>query len=410
MAAILLGWMFRLLRYNEVKYTLLGLFIGLSVWYLGAGAAFHRTIWFRANGLHHRVLRNSGSGCHCTIKDRKQNIYFLKVHKSGSTTLASIFVRHAKKHKLILGKTTRRVTGWIGWPSPMMPKHLWKASIVDKKLTLGGPLINVIAMHSIYNRDTVKSVMPADTASIGILRSPFSHFQSLFDYYQFNIAKQVKLEKFDAMKEYLENPEKYEKPFFSKKWVRNFQFTEFGYADKDVTNVAAISSYIKYLDNNFLTVAILEHLDESLILLRRLLCWKIEDIIVLHMNKNNHKVHAVKKGTEMYGYLRRLHEQWSTADYMLYDHFNQTLWQQIKLQGSTFYSELRFYRLLMKDIKRFCQGAGGDPYRVSRAIGDSEITVSNSDWTDEFRITRATCTKLSKRLYANVDLFVNKIP
>jgi galactose-3-O-sulfotransferase 3 len=311
--------------------------------------------------------------------------------------MASIFVRHAKKHRLILGLTTKFVKGW---PKPMMPKHPRKGFV--KNLTLGGPLINVIAM---YSRATIKTVMPAETASVAILREPFSHFQSLFDYL-FDRTKQVHI-KSDAIKYYLEHPEKYEKPFLDGKWVRNFQFTEFGYPDKDITAVSAINSYIKYLDDNFLTVIILEHFNESLILLRRLLCWKLEDVLVLHLNKNHHDVRAVQKGTQRYCYLARLHKQWSAADYVLYNHFNQTLWQNIKAQGPTFYSELRYYKLLMKDIGRFCGHAEGDFYMVS-ALVDSELLVKKSDWTDEFRVTKATCTELGRHLY-NVDLFVNEI-
>ena len=42
-------------------------------------------------------------------------------------------------------------------------------------------------------------------------------------------------------------------------------------------------------------------------------------------------------------------------DYLLYDHFNQSLWKQIKIEGQDFWEELKYFRILKQNVSEFCQ-------------------------------------------------------
>ena len=42
-------------------------------------------------------------------------------------------------------------------------------------------------------------------------------------------------------------------------------------------------------------------------------------------------------------------------DYLLFDHFNQSLWKQIKIEGQDFWEELQYFKILKHNVSEFCQ-------------------------------------------------------
>lgn len=81
-------------------------------------------------------------------------------------------------------------------------------------------------------------------------------------------------------------------------------------------NETAIDAKIAELDSIFDLVMLQEFLDESLILLKNLLCWTTEDIITLKNNarKNDQKM-------EMNDEIKQKIEIWNRADTKLYKFF-----------------------------------------------------------------------------------------
>lgn len=53
---------------------------------------------------------------------------------------------------------------------------------------------------------------------------------------------------------------------------------DLGFENKLFENRNAMTQYINYIENEFDLVLINEYFDESLILLRNLLCWDLQDI------------------------------------------------------------------------------------------------------------------------------------
>lgn len=116
--------------------------------------------------------------------------------------------------------------------------------------------------------------MPKDTLYITVLRHPVQLFESMYNYY--------KLEKFYKFPFEQFNNESAILPDFSKRFVgkigTNQMLFDLGYSIHDITP-SILAAYIEQIENSFDLVMIEEFLDESLIFLKNLLCWTIDDVI-----------------------------------------------------------------------------------------------------------------------------------
>ena len=75
-----------------------------------------------------------------------------------------------------------------------------------------------------------------------------------------------------------------------------------------------------FLKQEFDLVMLMEYFDESLVLLKRRFCWKMEDILYFELNE--------RMGIEKQDVTSQVREQirkWNSADVLLYDAFNQML-------------------------------------------------------------------------------------
>ncbi|XP_078681869.1 galactose-3-O-sulfotransferase 3-like [Branchiostoma floridae x Branchiostoma belcheri] len=133
-------------------------------------------------------------------------------------------------------------------------------------------------------------------------------------------------------------------------------------------------------------------MDESLVLLRRLMCWEIQDVLYDTTPKNvrNYTYKSYTLTDEELANLRR----WKAVDYRLYDTFNTSLWRKIAGQGPDFYQELHYYRELNKNVSWFCRGEQRRKPRL-------KLTVETSLWSPQFVVDAKYCKEISAR---SVDL------
>ena len=137
---------------------------------------------------------NSTGGSQC---EAAHNIYFLKVHKCGSTTVYNTLFRYGIRNKLTF----------------MLFKHKWPYPEIDyTKSMLSDPVnykhwnntYNMFIDHSIYNETYLMKRMPHDVRRIAIIREPVSYLRSVFHFY--NLFQRFNLEESDlSIGKYLEN-------------------------------------------------------------------------------------------------------------------------------------------------------------------------------------------------------------
>ena len=112
----------------------------------------------------------------------------------------------------------------------------------------------------------------------------------------------------------------------------------------------AVNEYIQFLDKEFDLVMIMDYFDESLLLMKRLLCWQMEDILYLKLNERQDE----EKDTVLTDDVRENVKRWNKADVLLFEYFNKSFWKKIENEGETFNKELNTFRQKNWEIKRAC--------------------------------------------------------
>ncbi|GBN23350.1 hypothetical protein AVEN_218297-1, partial [Araneus ventricosus] len=67
----------------------------------------------------------------------------------------------------------------------------------------------------------------------------------------------------------------------------NQMLFDLGMDDKAFSNNSAVMDYVRFVDSVFDLVMVRERMDESLVLLKELLCWDVDDVIIFHLNARN---------------------------------------------------------------------------------------------------------------------------
>lgn len=154
-------------------------------------------------------------------------------------------------------------------------------------------------------------------------------FESLFVYYSlycqtFKRVANMSLEAF------LNDPWRYYRPEEQDSmYARNtLTFDLGGDKDRPATDKVYAQSFTAYVAKTFSLVMISEYFDESLILLRHLLSWDLEDVVYFKLNM---RTESSKQSVnpELSAKIRA----WNSVDAYLYDYFNATLWRRLSALG-----------------------------------------------------------------------------
>ncbi|XP_006823240.1 galactose-3-O-sulfotransferase 2-like [Saccoglossus kowalevskii] len=301
---------------------------------------------------------------------RHNNVVFLKTHKTGSDTTSQIFVRFADTHNLSIVLPTE--TWNLGWPSTVREKKYIHSKDNAK--------FNILCLHCVYNRNAFDNIMADGTKYVTILRNPWNQFKSAFNY--FGWSKLVEKENENTtqyLEKFLEHPGRFYKweNETTRVYMRNFMSFDLGLPPTQYDDVNAIMTFVKMRENEFDLVMILEYYDESLILLRRMLCWKLRDILYIPINVS-------KKTTHVQPYAEQLYRHFSQADFTLYEHFKEIFLQRLK-KSPSLSEEVTYFRQINSDYKLFCTQAERN--------SSMKFEVNKSDWNDMFQIDSSYCTK-----------------
>ncbi|CAH1251200.1 GAL3ST1 [Branchiostoma lanceolatum] len=310
----------------------------------------------------------------------RTNFVFIKVHKAGSTTTAAVMARFALRRNLSVMSPVSGGGVHAAWPNTDLT--------LDDFYHTPDEVYNVLFHHTVYNKEWMERKFPSDTAYLAIIRQPFSHLKSTFNFYGIDRSLPFK-NKDNPLKEFLKNPSRYPTSFRLRGVLvdktRNAQAFDLGYPVEKATDMKGGEEYIEQLDRDFTLVLILEYFDHSLVMLRRLMCWETKDILYDTTPRRQQKYpYKSYRPTEVE---REAHRQWSPVDYAMYHRFNQTLWQKIAQQGPDFFQELTYFRQVNQQVNEFCR------QKKPRAAKQ----IPESTWGSAFNITDQSCSLL--RMY-----------
>ncbi|XP_035665489.1 galactose-3-O-sulfotransferase 3-like isoform X2 [Branchiostoma floridae] len=318
------------------------------------------------------------------------NVAFLKVHKCGSTTVANLMFRFGDKHNLIVALPPKRDRPTIG--------RLGTIKDSDYKHPPGGKRWNIFAHHAMYDRTRFHQLMAPDTRYVTILREPLGRLQSAFKYFHLQryfpgLEKETR-RGMPPVVTYLTRPEywdpRYRPPRRSENkehfCFRNCMARDLGLKEKDYDNKIAVQKFVKDIENDFSTVLILQHLEESLVLLKRRMCWTFHDILYTY-GRSSRKQRYNRKVPITAAMTDRFYKH-NNADVMLYTRFNDLLQQDIKREGDDFLREVKYFKRVNNDVKRYC--------RSKKRKGQGKMVITRSRWNDAFSVDSTFCGRYGK--------------
>ncbi|XP_002741018.1 galactosylceramide sulfotransferase-like [Saccoglossus kowalevskii] len=277
----------------------------------------------------------------------RTNVVFLKTYKTASTTVASILVRYGINRNLSFVLPSGHVGDWFS------RTHRFNSKMVKSMLPpLPGTGYSMLVSHVPFNKTAIAEVIP-NAIYITILRHPVDAFESIFGFFRIprylNISANTNQ---DPLEVFLSNPKKYIKRAsdpYHKTLLRNRQIFDVG-LDRDYNdNDIAIDTVIERAASEFDLVMIAEYFDESLVLLKKILCWSFDDIIYIKQNKRSD---VLRFGLNDWKRQRIL--ELNSADYKLYQHFNRTLWIKIESCGDEFNNDLAIFRSMLQKMHSEC--------------------------------------------------------
>ncbi|XP_060085737.1 galactose-3-O-sulfotransferase 2-like [Ylistrum balloti] len=301
------------------------------------------------------------------------HIVFLKVPKAASTTIANIFLRYGDEKNLIFAVPRNHKPGGYSFTSQYFlppPKNR---------------SYDIACAHARYNRTHYSKVFPNDTVYIAIMREPFQHFKS---YVRFFRPKRIlHIPGKNPVLNFLSSNEKTWNSSARAEPICNSMARYLGFPRRlffQKWNQSIAEEFIHKLKMEIDLVLILEFLDESLVLMRRMLNWDLRHVLHgrLHVTKSQDL--RLKFGTDE----ANLHKKCAHLDYQLYGLFFRKLKETLKTQPPDFFEEVAYFRKVRVKYNNFCSSA------MSETDLHSTTAFEGSVWNKPFVISREHCKKL----------------
>lgn len=257
----------------------------------------------------------------CGDTGKSHNVVFLKTHKTGSSTMSNIMLRYADTHNLTVGLPLEGKWELGGYPA-YIDKRL-----IDPQL----PKYNILGHHFRFNTENLNNIMPDDTKYITIIRSPVDNVESVFGFFQDQepfIHWMDDIETTQRLGTFYADPTRFfntETDWFFRS--KNHMFFDIGFNvinDED----AYIDQTIATIDKTFTFILLTDFFDESLILMKNLLCWDWDDVVYIKFKMRTDEAKATINPT-----LAEQIKRWNRSDFKLYDYFNNTFWQRVDQFG-----------------------------------------------------------------------------
>nr|XP_027207877.1 galactosylceramide sulfotransferase-like [Penaeus vannamei] len=184
------------------------------------------------------------------------------------------------------------------------------ADLLPPRLVPPGGKVDVFALHARLDVRESQKVLHQDALWITVVRDPVDVFESLFAYYDLREIYRMDVSDFPFAP--MSTLKKL--PRASDLLGKNQMLFDLGF-DDDLSG-ARLGQAIEATDRLFDLVMVAERMDESLVLLRHLLCWSLHDIVAFAKN-------ARRKGVRpaLDAHTRRTLRELNDADVQLYEHF-----------------------------------------------------------------------------------------
>ncbi|XP_006972996.1 galactosylceramide sulfotransferase isoform X2 [Peromyscus maniculatus bairdii] len=285
-------------------------------------------------------VNGSAGGC-----QPRRDIVFMKTHKTASSTLLNILFRFGQKHGLKFAFPNGRNDFHY-------PSFFARSLVQDYR---PGACFNIICNHMRFHYEEVRGLVRPGAAFITVIRDPARLFESSFHYFGSVVPLTWKLSSRDKLAEFLQDPDRYYDPSgYNAHYLRNLLFFDLGYDSGLDPGSPRVQEHILEVERRFHLVLLQEYFDESLVLLRELLCWDLEDVLYFKLNARRDS-----PVPRLSGELYRRATAWNLLDARLYHHFNASFWRKVEAFGrERMVREVAELRQANERMRRICIDGG----------------------------------------------------
>ncbi|KAM3930972.1 galactose-3-O-sulfotransferase 2-like [Leptodactylus fuscus] len=247
----------------------------------------------------------------------RTNIFFLKTHKTASSTIMNILFRYGESHNLTFAFPT--IKYHYDYPNLFSTDNVLGFS-TEKEQNY-----NIMCHHMRFHLPEVEKIMPSDTFYFTILRNPVTLMESAFSYYKdsSSFIRTTDIETF------LKNPKRhYNKWMYDSGYAKNLMTFDLGINHNGPESEKQFKLLWRAVDAVFDLVLIAEYFDESLVLLKDALCWTLDDVLSFPLNlRSDRSRHVLSAQTE------EKIKSWNQLDWQLYMYFNHSFWSRVENFG-----------------------------------------------------------------------------
>ena len=141
-------------------------------------------------------------------------------------------------------------------------------------------MFNFFVSHSQWNLKEVRKLVGTNAKIVTILRDPIEVFESGYVYFGLQKAYNIDINQF--MEQYiLQDPLRSPRMIFGK----NQLLYNLGMHAEQMESDLEVDKMIQEIDKNFDLVMLTERMEESIVLMKNLLCWDLKD--VAHLKVSN---------------------------------------------------------------------------------------------------------------------------
>ncbi|NXO30995.1 G3ST2 sulfotransferase, partial [Cisticola juncidis] len=276
----------------------------------------------------------------------KTDIVFLKVHKSASSTVMNILFRFGEMHNLTFAFPQ-------GGGFQLYYPHHFLARFVQGFSPHSPRRFNILCHHMRFLQPEVQKVVPGSAVYFSILRNPVQLMESSFVYYKGASA----FSRVRSLEQFLSQPELYYDPSRGDRhYARNLITFDFGFNPDGDASPERVQLMLKAIEASFDFVLISEYFDESMVLLKEMLCWDLDSVVSFPLNSRDSRTRSTLPASAV----ERL-KAWNRLDWEIYTHFNRTFWARIHrdIGGERLRREVAVLRARQAELARTClQGSG----------------------------------------------------
>uniref|UniRef100_A0ACB8ETL5 Uncharacterized protein n=1 Tax=Sphaerodactylus townsendi TaxID=933632 RepID=A0ACB8ETL5_9SAUR len=276
------------------------------------------------------------------------NVFFLKTHKTGSSTMQNILFRAGERRNWTVAFP--RYSYQFAYPEPFSRDFV-------EDLPPRADRFNLLCSHTRLDVGEVQALMHPPTVFLTILRDPVQTFESVFHYYQNMVPAFQSLSNHSSpLPAFLEaSSHYYNAEDISNGLARNPMTFDLGL---NPSGEEGLSSWwpreLERLNRTFQLVMIAEHFDESLLLAQELLGLDMDELVYVRLNVRHKEEEPMAKE------LVEKIQAWNQADVQLYRFFQSVFWRKVEHYGYVrMKRELAAFRALLRETAAKC--LAGEP-------------------------------------------------